>query len=64
VPSTDLVINEIKLNVCLPPIEPSVPPTPPDDSLSLTALCIDANGAVDMRLRNTGDSARSGVGWI
>ena len=63
VPSTDLVINEVKLAVCLPPVEPSVPPAPPDDTLSLTALCIDANEALDMRLRNTGDSARVGD-WV
>ncbi len=63
VPSTDLVINEVRLAVCLPPVEPSVPPAPPDDTLNLTALCIDANGALDVRLRNTGDSARVGD-WV
>ncbi|HEY4828388.1 MAG TPA: collagen-binding domain-containing protein [Solirubrobacteraceae bacterium] len=63
VPSSDLVINETKLTACLPPPSPSEPPAPPDDTLSLTALCIDASGALDMRLRNTGDSARSGD-WI
>jgi hypothetical protein len=60
VPSTDLVINELGLAVCLPPVEPAVPP---DDTLSLTALCIDANGNLDMRLHNTGDNARSGD-WV
>lgn len=63
VPSTDLVINEVKLTACLPPITPTTPPAPSDDTLSLTALCIDANGNLDMRLRNTGDSARSGS-WV
>lgn len=63
VPSTDLVINQVTLTACLPPITPPTPPAPADDTLSLTALCIDANGALDMRLRNTGDSARSGS-WV
>jgi choice-of-anchor A domain-containing protein len=63
VPSTDLVINGIKLAICLPPPTPPPPPAPPDATLSLTALCIDANGDLDMRLRNTGDTARSGD-WL
>ena len=63
IPSTDLVINEVKLAVCLPPPVPPEPPAPEDDTLSLTALCIDSNGDLDMRLRNTGDTARSGD-WV
>lgn len=65
VPSTDLVINGVKLAICLPPLTPTPPepPTLPDDTLGLTALCIDANGDLDMRLRNTGDTARTGD-WL
>jgi choice-of-anchor A domain-containing protein len=63
VPSTDLVINGVKLAICLPPVIPSLPLPPDDDTISLTALCIDANGDLDMRLRNTGDSARTGD-WL
>ncbi len=63
VPSTDLVINGVKLAICLPPATTPPPPAPPDKTLSLSALCIDANGDLDMRLRNSGDTARSGA-WL
>jgi choice-of-anchor A domain-containing protein len=62
VPSTDLVITAVKLAICLPPPTPP-PPAPSDETLSLVALCIDANGDLDTRLRNTGGSARSGD-WL
>jgi choice-of-anchor A domain-containing protein len=59
VPSSDWVFNKTASTVCLPP--PPVPPAPPDETLQLTALCVDANGDLDMRLRNTGDRERSGT---
>ena len=59
VPSSDWVVNRVKFTGCVPP-----PPTgpPPDDTLTMEPLCIDSNGDLDMRLRNTGDNARA-VTW-
>lgn len=53
----DWVFSHTAFTGCLPP-----PPVPPlvDTSLSLQSLCVDANGALDMRLRNTGDTTRTG----
>jgi len=58
VPGGDWVITHTAFTGCLPP-----PPVPPvvDTTLSLTALCVDANGDLDMRLRNTGDATRTGT---
>lgn len=61
VPSGDWVLNKTVSDVCLPP--PPVPPAPPDETLQLAPLCVDANGNLDMRLRNTGDRERSGT-WM
>jgi choice-of-anchor A domain-containing protein len=60
VPSSDWVVNRVKFTGCVPP-----PPTgpPPDETLTLVPLCIDSNGDLDMRLRNTGDNSRA-VSWI
>jgi choice-of-anchor A domain-containing protein len=54
VPDSSWVINRVKYTGCLP--------APPDNTLSLAPLCIDANGALDMRLRNIGDQARD-IAW-
>ena len=58
VPDSSWVINRVKYAGCLP-----APPGPPDDTLSIAPLCIDGNGALDMRLRNTGDQTRA-VSWV
>ncbi len=60
VPSASRTLNKVAFAGCLPPPQPT---TPPDESLTLTALCVDVNGDLDMRLRNTGDEARSGQ-WV
>ena len=57
VPDSTWVINRVKYTGCLP-----LPPGPPDTTLSLAPLCIDANGVLDMRMRNTGDQTRD-VTW-
>ncbi len=57
VPDSTWVINRVKYTGCLP-----VPPGPPDTTLSLTPLCIDSSGVLDMRMRNTGDQTRQ-VTW-
>ncbi len=57
VPDSSWVINRVKYTGCLPE-----PPGPPDTTLTLQALCIDANGNLDMRLRNTGAQTRH-VTW-
>ncbi|HEX3801983.1 MAG TPA: collagen-binding domain-containing protein [Solirubrobacteraceae bacterium] len=51
----DWVIRHVAPSVCLPK------PTP-DTTLTLTALCRNASGALTMRLRNTGDADRS-ISW-
>ena len=58
-PNTNWGVNgtQYKYAGCLPK-----PPGPPDTTLSLAALCIDYNGDLDMRLRNTGDQTRQ-VSW-
>ncbi|HTT29981.1 MAG TPA: choice-of-anchor A family protein [Solirubrobacteraceae bacterium] len=58
VPDSSWVINRVTYTGCLPQ-----PPGPPDTTLTMQALCIDANGALDMRLRNTGDQTRD-VSWV
>ena len=55
VPDSSWVINRVKYTGCLP--------APPDNTLSLAPLCIDANGVLDMRLRNIGDQTRA-ITWI
>jgi hypothetical protein len=45
---------------CLPPATPPEPPAPPDETLTLTALCVNANGDLTMRLTNSGDQRREG----
>ena len=57
VPDSSWVINRVKYTGCLPQ-----PPGPPDTTLTMQALCIDANGNLDMRLRNTGEQTRE-VAW-
>ncbi len=57
VPDSAWVINRVTYTGCLP-----VPPEPPDHTLSLAPLCIDAAGALDMQMRNTGDQTRH-VTW-
>ena len=57
VPDSNWVIDRVKYTGCLPE-----PPGPPDDTLSLAPLCIDYNGDLDMRMRNTGEKTRS-VTW-
>jgi choice-of-anchor A domain-containing protein len=57
VPDSNWVVNRVTYTGCLPE-----PPGPPDDTLSLAPLCIDYNGDLDMRMRNTGDKARK-VTW-
>lgn len=58
VPDSSWVISRVTYTGCLPQ-----PPSPPDTTLTMQALCIDANGALDMRLRNTGDQTRA-VSWV
>ena len=53
VPDSNWVINRVTYTGCLP-----IPPGPPDTTLTMTALCIDGNGDLDMRLRNAGDQTR------
>ena len=55
VPDSSWVINRVKYTGCLP--------APPDNTLSLAPLCIDANGVLNMRLRNIGDQTRA-ITWI
>ncbi len=58
VPDSSWVINRVKYTGCLPE-----PAGPPDTTLTLTPLCIDAHGVLNMRLRNAGDTTRH-VTWI
>lgn len=60
VPSANRTLNRVAFAGCLPPPQPI---SPPDESLTLTALCVNAVGDLSMRLRNTGDEARSGE-WV
>ncbi|HEY6525778.1 MAG TPA: collagen-binding domain-containing protein [Solirubrobacteraceae bacterium] len=60
VPAANRTLNKVAFAGCLPPPQPI---SPPDESLTLNALCVDINGDLDMRLRNTGDEARSGE-WV
>lgn len=53
VPDSNWVINGVKYAGCLP-----VPPGPPDTTLTMMALCIDAHGDLDVRLRNAGGQTR------
>jgi choice-of-anchor A domain-containing protein len=55
VPSSGWVVYGPKFTGC-------APPPPSDDTLTLDALCIDTNGNLDMRLRNTGTASRT-VSW-
>jgi choice-of-anchor A domain-containing protein len=55
VPDSSWVINRVKYTGCLP--------APPDNTLSLAPLCIDASGVLNMRLRNIGDQTRA-ISWI
>ncbi len=57
IPAANRTLTKVAFTGCLPP------PPPPDESLTLTALCVRANGNLTMRLRNTGDRARSGT-WV
>ena len=57
VPDSSWVVNQVKYAGCLP-----LPPGQPDTTLSLTPLCIDANGVLNMRMRNPGDHTRH-VTW-
>ena len=60
IPAASRTLNKVAYAGCLPPPPPV---TPPDESLTLTALCVNANGDLAMRLRNTGDLARTG-NWV
>ena len=60
IPAASRTLTKVAFAGCLPPPQPT---TPTDESLTLTALCVDVNGDLDMRLRNTGDEARSGQ-WV
>jgi choice-of-anchor A domain-containing protein len=55
VPNSNWVVYGPKFAGC-------VPQPPADDTLTLEALCIDTNGNLDMRLRNTGATSRT-VSW-
>jgi choice-of-anchor A domain-containing protein len=52
--TTNWVINRVKSTVCLP--------DPPNTTLALASLCINASGNLDMRLRNRTDTSRT-VSW-
>jgi choice-of-anchor A domain-containing protein len=56
VPSSDWLVDRVTFTGCL-----AEPPTPPDNTLTLTPLCIDSAGNLDMRLRNTGTTSRAVV---
>ena len=56
VPSSDWVVDRVTFKGCLPE-----PPTPPDNPLTLTPLCIDSAGDLDMRLSNPGTTSRAVV---
>jgi choice-of-anchor A domain-containing protein len=60
IPAASRTLTKVAFTGCLPP---PPPPSPPDESLTLTALCVNANGDLAMRLRNTGDLARTGT-WV
>jgi hypothetical protein len=60
IPAASRTLTKVAFTGCLPP---PPPPSPPDESLTLTALCVNANGDLAMRLRNTGDLARTGS-WL
>ena len=58
IPAASRTLTKVPFTGCLPPPQP---PAPPDDSLTLTSLCVNAAGDATMRLRNTGDNARQGT---
>jgi choice-of-anchor A domain-containing protein len=60
IPAESRTLTRVPFTGCLPPPQP---PTPPDESLTLTSLCVNASGDATMRLRNTGDAARQGE-WV
>ena len=60
IPSESRTLTKVPFTGCLPQPQP---PTPPDDSLTLTSLCVNAAGDATMRLRNTGDQTRTGR-WV
>ena len=60
IPAESRTLTKVAFSGCLPPPQP---PTPPDDSLTLVSLCVNASGDATMRLRNTGDAARHGQ-WV
>jgi choice-of-anchor A domain-containing protein len=60
IPAASRTLTKVAFTGCLPP---PPPPSPPDESLTLTALCVNADGDLAMRLRNTGDLARTGT-WV
>jgi choice-of-anchor A domain-containing protein len=63
IPTANRTMNLVAFTGCLPPPEPIEPPAPPDETLTLTALCVSANGDLTMRLRNSGDERRQGE-WV
>ncbi|MGZ4165458.1 MAG: collagen-binding domain-containing protein [Solirubrobacteraceae bacterium] len=60
IPTESRTLTKVPFTGCLPPTQP---PTPPDESLTLASLCVNAAGDATMRLRNTGDQARGGQ-WV
>lgn len=63
IPAADRTMNLVAFAGCLPPPEPVEPPSPPDDTLKLKALCVNAAGDLTMRMRNSGDVGRNGT-WL
>ncbi|HEY1716270.1 MAG TPA: collagen-binding domain-containing protein [Solirubrobacteraceae bacterium] len=60
IPAASRTLAKVAFAGCLP--QPP-PVTPPDKSLTLSSLCVNAAGEATMRLRNTGDHARQGT-WL
>ncbi len=60
IPEASRTLTKVAFTGCLPPPQPT---SPADDSLTLTALCVNATGDLTMRLRNTGDQTRTGR-WV
>src|SRR6201999_1723896 len=59
-PTASRTLSEVAYAGCLPPPPPV---TPPDESLTLSSLCVNGVGNATMRLRNTEDLDRQGT-WV
>jgi hypothetical protein len=63
IPAFNRDSTRVAFTGCLPPPTPPEPPAPSDETLTLTALCVNASGDLTMRMRNSGDQTRH-VDWV